>query len=116
LSFANTVRKEVIEIFFSQLTQLLQPFKGDHGKKPVIFYQGTIDEDFRQDLEKKSNDLVGQDIPFSFRFASYEELEKEAIYLQPDLPKNKPLRLLTLTGVGSVADGGTRIRSVGVIK
>ncbi len=89
----------------------LKPFKGDHGKKPVIFYQGTIDEDIRQNLEKKSNDLVKQDISFSFRFASYEELEKEAIYLQPGLPKNKPLRLLTLTGVGSVADGGTQVHS-----
>ncbi len=42
---------------------------------------------------------------------SYEELERESIYLQPGLPKNKPLRLLTLSSVGSVADGGTQVRN-----
>lgn len=89
----------------------LMPFKGDHGKKPVIYYQGIIDKDFREDLEKKANDLVAQNLTFSFRFAPLEELERETIYLQPGLPKNKPLRLLTLQGVGSVADGGTQVHS-----
>lgn len=89
----------------------LMPLKGDHGKKPVICYQGTIEKDFREDLEKKANELVTQNLPFLTRFVSYEELEQEAIYLQPGLPKNKPLRLLTLKGVGSVADGGTQVHS-----
>ncbi len=87
----------------------LMPFKGDHGKKPVIYYQGIVEKDFREDLENKANDLVKQNLHFSFRFVSYEELENETIYLQPGLPKNKPLRLLTLEGVGSVADGGTQV-------
>jgi len=87
------------------------PVKGDHGKKPVIFYQGTIEEDFREALEKKANDLVAQNLPFSCRFVPHEELLREAIYLQPGLPKNKPLRLLTLKGVGSVADGGTQVNN-----
>lgn len=89
----------------------LMPLKGDHGKKPVICYQGTIENDFREDLEKKANELVAQNLSFSTRFASYEELERETIYLQPGLPKNKPLRMLTLKGVGSVADGGTQVHS-----
>jgi Ser-tRNA(Ala) deacylase AlaX len=88
----------------------LMPFKGEHEKKPVIYYQGTVDEDFREALEKKANDLVEQNLPFSFRFVDHQELEREAIYLQPGLPKNKPLRLLTLRGVGSVADGGTQVQ------
>lgn len=87
----------------------LMPLKGDHGKKPVICYQGVIEKDIREELEKKSNELVSQDRAFSFRLISYEELERECIYLQPGLPKNKPLRLLTLDGVGSVADGGTQV-------
>lgn len=89
----------------------LMPFKGDHGKKPVIYYQGMVETDFREALEKKSNDLAMQNLPFTFRLADLEELEKETIYLQPGLPKNKPLRLLTLQGVGSVADGGTQVHS-----
>ncbi len=90
---------------------LLLPLKGDHGKKPVICYQGIVEKDFREDLEKKANELVTQNLPFKTRFVSYEELECESIYLQPGLPKNKPLRLLTLQGVGSVADGGTQVHN-----
>ena len=89
----------------------LMPFKGEHEKKPVIYYQGMVEEDFREALEKKANDLVAQNLIFSFRFADHQDLEREAIYLQPGLPKNKPLRLLTLEGVGSVADGGTQVHS-----
>lgn len=87
----------------------LMPFKGEHEKKPVIYYQGAVEEDFREALEKKANELVSQDLPFSCRFVDYQELERETIYLQPGLPQNKPLRLLTLKGVGSVADGGTQV-------
>lgn len=87
----------------------LMPLKGDSGKKPTIWYQGTIEKDFREELEKKAADLVSQNLVFSFSFESLEEMERKAIYLQPGLPKNKPLRLLTLEGVGSVADGGTQV-------
>jgi Ser-tRNA(Ala) deacylase AlaX len=89
----------------------LMPLKGDHGKKPVICYQGIVEQDFREVLEKKANDLVNQNLSFSIRFIEYGELEHEAIYLQPGLPKNKPLRLLTLDSVGSVADGGTQVHT-----
>lgn len=94
---------------------LLMPLKGDHGKKPVICYQGIVEKDIREDLEKKANDLVSQDLTFSFRLVGHEELEREAIYLQPELPKNKPLRLLTLNGMGSVADGGTQVNKTSEI-
>ena len=90
---------------------LLMPLKGDSGKKPTIWYQGILDKDFREDLEQKANELVLLNLPFSFRFVSHEELEREALYLQPGLPKDKPLRLLTLKDIGSVADGGTQVKS-----
>ena len=93
----------------------LLPLKGDHGKKPVICYQGTVEKDFREDLEQKANELVTQNLSFETQFVSYEELERESIYLQPGLPKNKPLRLLTLKGVGSVADGGTQVHNTGEV-
>jgi Ser-tRNA(Ala) deacylase AlaX len=93
----------------------LMPLKGDHGKKAVICYQGTVDKDIREELEKKANEMVLQDLSFSFRLAGEEELERETIYLQAGLPKNKPLRLLTLSGVGSVADGGTQVNKTSEI-
>ncbi len=89
----------------------LMPLKGDHGKKPFIVYQGIIGEDIRQKLDDKSNELVGKDLKFSTLFQPFEDLQKEAIYLQPGLPTNKPLRTLRLDTVGAVADGGTQVHS-----
>ncbi len=89
----------------------LMPLKGDHGKKPFIVYQGTLGEDIRQKLEDRSNELVEKDLKFSTLFQPYEDLQKEALYLQPGLPTNKPLRTLRLETVGAVADGGTQVHS-----
>ena len=93
----------------------LMPLKGDHGKKPFIVYQGTVGDDIKQKLEDKSNELVSKDLKFTTLFQSVEELQKEAIYLQPGLPTNKPLRTLRLEGVGAVADGGTQVHATGEV-
>ncbi len=87
----------------------LLPMKGDHGKKPFIVYQGTIAEDLKQKLEEKANELVVKDLKFSTLFQPLEDLQKEAIYLQPGLPTDKPLRTLRLETIGAVADGGTQV-------
>lgn len=89
----------------------LHPLKGDHGKKPFVLYQGSIEKEIKNELQKKSNELIAKDFNFSWNFDLLENIEKEAIYLQPGLPKNKPLRALRLDGVGVVADGGTIVAS-----
>lgn len=89
----------------------LHPLKGDHGKKPFVLYQGVIENDIKNELQKKVDELIAKDINFSWNFDLLENIEKEAIYLQPGLPKNKPLRSLKLDGVGIVADGGTIVTS-----
>ncbi|MBI4225679.1 alanyl-tRNA editing protein [Candidatus Roizmanbacteria bacterium] len=89
----------------------LMPFKGDHGKKPYIVYIGELKEDIKQKLEDKANELVKKDLKFTTLFQPFKNLQKEAIYLQPGLPLNKPLRTLRLETVGAVADGGTQVRS-----
>lgn len=97
----------------------LSPLKADHGKKPFIVYQGVLNEDVKEKLEDKANELVERNLKFSWIFQSLEELQKEAIYLQPGLPKDKPLRTLRLETVGAVADGGTQVhttKEVGKIK
>ncbi len=93
--------------------KLLMPLKADHGKKPTIWYQGIIDHDFREELEVKANSLVSANLPFSTKLATYDELKSQSIYLQPNLPTNKQLRMLTLETVGSVADGGTQVQRTG---
>lgn len=91
----------------------LSPIKADHGKKPFIIYKGTIVEDIKQKLEDKANELVENNLKFSWDFQPLESLQKEAIYLQPNLPTNKPLRTFRLEGVGAVADGGTQLKTTG---
>ncbi len=97
----------------------LTPLKADHGKKPFIVYQGTLGKDIKQELEDKANELIKKEMKFSWQFESLDELKKEALYLQPNLPTNKPMRVLRLEGVGAVADGGTIVANtseVGGIK
>jgi len=89
----------------------LMPIKGDHGKKPFIVYQGALTEDIKHKLEDKSNELIEKDLKFSCLFQPLEDLQKEAIYLQPGLPNDKPLRTLRLESIGAVADGGTQVHS-----
>lgn len=87
----------------------LKPMKADHGKHPFIVYEGTLAKDIKQELEEKANELVKKDLKFSWVFQPLEDLQKEAIYLQPGLPTNKPLRTLRLESIGAVADGGTQV-------
>lgn len=97
----------------------LVPMKADHNKNPHIVYQGTLKEDIKQKLDDKTNELVTKNLKLTWYFQPLEDLQKEAIYLIPGLPTNKPLRTLKLEGVGAVADGGTQVKTtseVGKIK
>ncbi len=94
---------------------VLKPLKGDHGKKPFIVYGGILDGDIRGALEAKARELIQKDMQFSWAFRPLEEMQSVAIYLQPGLPVNKPLRALTLEGVGTVADGGTIVSRTGEV-
>ncbi len=92
---------------------ILIPYKGDHSKKCMITYQGTIGENpssYIQEIQAKVSNLQKTAV-FSWDYISLEEMKKRAIYLQPNLPSNKPLRALTLEGVGTVADGGTILKT-----
>jgi alanyl-tRNA synthetase len=89
----------------------LSPLKADHGKKAFIIYRGVLNEDIQGKLEQKTNELVGKNLKFSWIFQPLEDLQKEAIYLQPGLPTDKPLRTLRLETVGAVADGGTQVHT-----
>lgn len=88
----------------------LFPMKADHDKNPHIVYQGNTTDDIKQKLQDKTNELVEKNLEITWYFQPLEDLQKEAIYLQPGLPTNKPLRTLRLEGVGAVADGGTQVK------
>lgn len=93
----------------------LKPLKGDHDQKPFISYEGVVFYDFREELERLANELIKRNVAFNTAFVDLKTLQEEAIYLQPNLPTNKPLRMLALEGVGTVADGGTQVAKTGEI-
>lgn len=93
----------------------LSPIKADHGKKPVIWYQGQISEDFREELQQKANELVQANLLFTTSLVEFDAIKEKTLYLQQNLPLHKPLRLLTLESVGSVADGGTQVQRTGEV-
>ncbi len=93
----------------------LVPLKADHNKNPHIIYQGILEENIKQKLEDKTNELVSKNLKLTWYFQTLEDLQKEAIYLIPGLPTNKPLRTLKLEGVGAVADGGTQVKTTGEV-
>jgi Ser-tRNA(Ala) deacylase AlaX len=100
--------------------QPLAPTRADHGKKAYVQYAGTVTPALEAGrVEAETNRLIAENLEFSWEFTSLEQLEKDAIYLQPGLPTGKPLRKLTLATIGSVADGGTILRysgEVGAVK
>jgi Ser-tRNA(Ala) deacylase AlaX len=97
----------------------LKPLKGDHGKKPYVLYEGSLAEQSgkldREQLNATIAQFIKEERRFSWEFAPLEKLQADAIYLQPGLPTNKPLRKLTLEGIGSVADGGTLLANTGEV-
>lgn len=94
----------------------LAPTKADHGKKPFVQYAGKVSPALDlAAVEAETNRLIAQNLKFSWEFASLDQLQKDAIYLQPGLPTGKPLRKLTLENIGSVADGGTILGTSGEV-
>lgn len=93
----------------------LKPIKGDHGSHPFIEYEGFIPLDKKNEIENKSNAIVGQNKKQSTEFVTYEELVKRASYIPEHLPKNKPLRIATITGFDPIPDGGTQLATTGEV-
>jgi phenylalanyl-tRNA synthetase alpha chain len=96
----------------------LSPLKADHGKKPFIVYKILDDslkqfdlEELAKVIEREANFMIEQELRISWDFTTLDELKKTAVYLQPNLPENKPLRRLTIDTVGSFADGGTIVEN-----
>ncbi|MEI7554376.1 alanyl-tRNA editing protein [Candidatus Chlorohelix sp.] len=94
--------------------EILKPLKGDHGKKPFVLYEGSLASHPKLSLDILTQavaELIKEERKLSWEFVPLEVLQNDAIYLQPGLPIHKPLRKLTLDGVGSVADGGTLVQN-----
>jgi phenylalanyl-tRNA synthetase alpha chain len=87
------------------------PLKGEHGDKPYIDYIGSLTIDKKYAIEKEANEIVSKNSALVCEFVSLEELMKRAAWVPAHLPKNKPLRILTIGNFAPIPDGGTQVHT-----
>lgn len=104
---AGHLLHDVLMIMFPDLI----PVKGSHGNKSFIEYQGSIDPSRKEEIVIKINDVLKQDLPVVTKEATYEELIKVAKFVPPNLPKNKPLRMIKIGDFDAMPDGGVHVKS-----
>ena len=89
----------------------LKPFKGSHGKKAYLEYEGEMDISLKEELEIKVNEAIQKDLSVLTKEATYDELVKECQFLPPNLPKDKMLRMLKIGDFPAMPDGGIHVKS-----
>lgn len=97
------------------LVKNIIPLGASHGKKAYIEYKGMIDPSQKESIELEVNKIREKDLPIITKFTSYDELAKESKFLPPNLPKDKPLRMLKIGNYPAMADGGVQVKSTGEI-
>lgn len=87
----------------------LTPVKGGHGKKPFIEYVGSVDTAKKSEIEMEVNNILQKGLEVVTKFVNYEELEKECQFIPPNIPKNKPLRMIKIGDYPGMPDGGVQV-------
>jgi phenylalanyl-tRNA synthetase alpha chain len=85
------------------------------GHQQYIVYPGFIDTTHIPNIQQKVDDLIREDLPITSRMVTLEQIQQEGIYLPFELPQNKPLRLIQMGDYPPVPDGGTQLKSTGVL-
>ena len=93
----------------------ITPLKGEHGDKPYIEYIGSLTIDKKFAIEKEANQIISKNAPLVCEFVSLDELMKRAAWVPAHLPKNKPLRILTVGDFAPIPDGGTQVHTAGEV-
>ncbi|KKS40345.1 MAG: Phenylalanine-tRNA ligase alpha subunit [Candidatus Gottesmanbacteria bacterium GW2011_GWA2_42_16] len=93
----------------------LTPAKGEHGKHAFIEYRGDINPRLKETLEKQTNMLIAEGRPIHTEMVSLEDLKKRVSWVPEHLPKNKPLRILQISGFAPTPDGGTQVKNTSEI-
>ncbi|MBU0569556.1 alanyl-tRNA editing protein, partial [Patescibacteria group bacterium] len=74
----------------------LIPLRGSHGKKAYLEYEGKISPKDKVNIESKVNKALQENLEIVTKATTFEKLEKECKFLPPNLPKNKPLRMIKI--------------------
>jgi Ser-tRNA(Ala) deacylase AlaX len=97
------------------LVKGLTPGRGDHGSKPYIDYTPEIDasvdrEKLKEQLQSEVNKVISEDRAVDTRETNIDELKTIAKFIPPNLPKDKPLRIIRIDGFFAMPDGGTQVK------
>lgn len=93
------------------LVKNLKPIKASHGKKAFIEYEGEINISLKDKLETELNKYLQQGLEIITKESSYEELASECPFLPPNLPKDKPLRMIKINKFSAIPDGGVHVKN-----
>jgi Ser-tRNA(Ala) deacylase AlaX len=100
----------IIHDAIMQIYPNLKPIRGSHSKKAFIEYQGVLKKDMRQEIEVISNKLVEENLEVITKVVTYDELVKECSFVPQNLPRNKPLRIVAISGFEPIPCGGTHVK------
>jgi len=118
LRFLNMRRHSGGHIIHEAVMKLfpdLKPLRAEHGKDMFIEYTGTLPIDTKYEIEKESNKIIDQNVPLKTELVSYDELVSRVPHIAGTLPKNKPLRILTVGDFPPIPDGGTQVKNAGEV-
>jgi len=104
----------IIHDVLMDLVEGLTPLRGSHGSDPYLEYKSAtpLDPSIREQLEVVVNQTIAEDRPVVTRETSLEELQKIAKFIPPNLPKDKPLRIMQIEGYSAMPDGGTQVHNL----
>ena len=91
------------------------PIKGNHKKCYVEYSGDPIPPEIAGELERKCNEIIAADLATHIRSVDLPELRRICKFVPPNLPADKPLRVLWLDGYDPMPCGGTHVRRTGEI-
>lgn len=89
------------------------PMKAEHNRDPYIQYSGCFEDTDPLPLEKALNELIASNPKITMRQASLDEIKASCRFVPPNLPYNKPLRVVQI-GLGELVPcGGVHLMELG---
>lgn len=96
------------------------PSKGYHfPDNPYVEYDGEFEPEDRDkvlaEIERLGNEYITQDLAVDCRFVQHDELKQLCRHVPPNIPVNKPTRIVQF-GNFAVPCGGTHVRTLAEVE